>query len=309
MKARRSTPSRQQHTSVPESVWLAVYACGAFRCSRDAGGALQAGRAGQDTCCARGGHAFKVVEYACRPETAIAKDAERRAEPLRLPVLMRRLRQRVSDCSRCGLSKTRTHTVFARGNPEAPVCFVGEAPGAEEDAQGKPFVGRAGKLLDEMIEQMGLSPEKDVYICNIIKCRPPENRRPLPEEIEACSSHLHAQLSIWAQWSEQAAAPARQIIVALGKTAISTLLGSTSGVKELRGQWKLYRGRTMLMPTYHPSFLLRPFKTQERCRQEAANDLALVAKELGLEPRLYKPRRPKLFAISGGMDATNKEPS
>ena len=100
-----------------------------------------------------------------------------------------------------------------------------------------------------------------------------------------------------------------KIIVALGKTAISTLLGSTSGVKELRGQWKLYRGRTMLMPTYHPSFLLRPFKAQERCRQEAANDLALVAKELGLEPRLYKPRRPKLFAISGGMDATNKEPS
>jgi uracil-DNA glycosylase len=296
------TPARQRK-GAPASVWLAVYACGAFRCTRTESGANRAGSSGQAACCARGGHAFEVLEYPRRTQAAAAATVERRGEPLKLPVLMRRLQARVADCSGCGLSRTRTQTVFARGNPEASVCFVGEAPGAEEDAQGKPFVGRAGKLLDEMIKQMGLSPEKDVYICNIIKCRPPENRRPLPAEIEACSTHLHAQLALWSQWPEKAAT---RIIVALGKTAIATLLGSTSGVKELRGQWKLYRGRVMLMPTYHPSFLLRPFKTQERCRQEAANDLAMVAKELGLEGRLYKPRRPKLYAISGGRDATNK---
>lgn len=282
MKARRSASSRQQHTSVPESVWLAVYACGAFRCSRDAGGALQAGRAGQDTCCARGGHAFKVVEYACRPETAIAKDAERRAEPLRLPVLMRRLRQRVSDCSRCGLSKTRTHTVFARGNPEAPVCFVGEAPGAEEDAQGKPFVGRAGKLLDEMIEQMGLSPEKDVYICNIIKCRPPGNRRPEPEESATCIPYLHEQLALVRP----------RVIVALGNTSVAALLDSKLGITKVRGQWKLYRGQTLVMPTYHPSYLLRPSPQQAEAKRQVWQDLQLVMKELGLEIRPL-PRRPQ----------------
>ena len=156
---------------------------------------------------------------------------------------------------------------------------------------------------------MGLSPEKDVYICNIIKCRPPDNRRPEPDEIEACSSHLHAQLSLWAQSAAQSAAPSKRIIVAMGKTAIDTLLDTKAGVKDLRGQWKLYRGRVMLMPTYHPAFLMRPFKTQERCQQEATNDLMLVAKELGLEPRVYKPRRPRLYAISGGLGITDKEPT
>ena len=310
MKARRSTLSKARRVA-PGSVWLAVYSCGAFYCNRTASGAEHAGRTHQDACCSRGGHDFEVIEYR-RRAVAVAPvvpspTAER--EPLRLPVMMRQLQRKVADCQRCGLSKTREHTVFARGNPEASVCFVGEAPGAEEDATGKPFVGRAGKLLDEMIAQMGLSPEKDVYICNIIKCRPPENRRPLPQEIEACSSHLHAQLALWAQWALHPATPGKRILVALGNTAISTLLDTRVGVKQLHGQWKLYRGRVMVMPTYHPSFLMRPFKDQERCRQEAAGDLLLVARELGLEPRPYKPRRPKLYSISGGLDVADREPS
>ena len=234
-------------------------------------------------------------------------------EPLRLPVLMRRLEKRVEGCTRCALATTRQHTVFARGNPEASVCFVGEAPGADEDAQGRPFVGRAGRLLDTMIEQMGLSPEKDVYICNIIKCRPPDNRRPTPGEIDACSSHLHEQLSLWTRSAEQAASqsvvstPSKRIIVAMGKTAIATLLDTKTAVTKLRGQWKLYRGRVMLMPTYHPSFLLRPFKTQAQSKMEAASDLLLVAKELGLEPRTRTTRRPKLYAISGGLNADKEK--
>jgi len=285
-------------------VWLAVYSCGAFRWSRARDGAARTGRAHQDTCCSRGGHPFKVIEYKAQmpPPAAV----ERRREPLRLPVLLRQLEKRVGECTRCALAETRQRTVFARGNPEASVCFVGEAPGAEEDAQGKPFVGRAGQLLDEMIGEMGLS-ENDVYICNIVKCRPPSNRRPEPEEIAACSSHLHEQLSLWAQASSEPNARGKRILVALGSTAINTLLETKVGVADVRGQWKLYRGRIMLMPTYHPSFLMRPFKTQQKSRHEAANDLLLVAKELGLEPRRHPARRPRLYAIQGGLDAAEEE--
>ena len=116
----------------------------------------------------------------------------------------------VAACTQCALSATRTQTVFARGNPEAQLCFVGEAPGADEDAQGLPFVGRAGQLLDKMIAAMGSRPEKDVYVCNIIKCRPPGNRRPEPEEMATCIPYLHEQLAIVRP----------KVIVALGNTAV-----------------------------------------------------------------------------------------
>jgi DNA polymerase len=183
----------------------------------------------------------------------------------------------VASCTKCGLSTTRTTTVFSRGNPSAKLCFVGEAPGADEDAQGIPFVGRAGQLLDKMIGAMGLDPEKDVYICNIIKCRPPGNRRPEPPEVDACIPYLHEQL---AKIDPKA-------IVALGNTAVAALLGTKMGITKVRGSWKLYRGKTPVMPTYHPSYLLRPGATQAESKRQVWEDLQTVMKELGLEK---KPR-------------------
>jgi uracil-DNA glycosylase len=194
---------------------------------------------------------------------------------LRLP----QLAIEVAACTRCALSATRTQTVFARGNPEAKLCFIGEAPGADEDAQGLPFVGRAGQLLDRMIGAMGLSPERDAYVCNIIKCRPPGNRRPEPEEIATCIPYLHEQLALVAP----------RVIVALGNTAVASLLDTKLGITKLRGQWKLYRGRTLVMPTYHPSYLLRPSPQQTEAKRQAWQDLQLVMKELGLTVGEHAP--------------------
>jgi uracil-DNA glycosylase family 4 len=182
------------------------------------------------------------------------------------------LEEQVSACTKCELSKTRTKTVFSRGNPKAAVCIVGEAPGADEDAQGLPFVGRAGQLLDKMIAAMGLSPETDVYVCNILKCRPPGNRRPTPEETSTCIPYLHDQL----------ANVAPKVIVAMGNTAVQALLDTKIGITKVRGQWKLYRGKTLVMPTYHPSYLLREGPVQRTAKQEAWEDLQKVMKELGL---------------------------
>ena len=173
---------------------------------------------------------------------------------------------------KCALGATRTHTVFARGNPEAKLCFIGEAPGADEDAQGLPFVGRAGQLLDKMIGAMGLSPEKDVYICNIIKCRPPANRPPTSEETATCIPYLHEQLALVKP----------KVIVALGNTAVASLLDTKLGITKLRGQWKLYKGTTLVMPTYHPSYLIRPSAQQAEAKRQAWEDLQTVMKELGL---------------------------
>jgi DNA polymerase len=181
----------------------------------------------------------------------------------------------VASCTKCGLAATRTQTVFARGNPEAQLCFVGEAPGADEDAQGLPFVGRAGQLLDRMIGAMGLSPESDVYICNILKCRPPGNRRPEPDEMATCIPYLHEQLALVRP----------RAIVAMGNTAVGALLDTKLGITKLRGQWKLYRGQTLVMPTYHPSYLLRPSPQQTEAKRQAWQDLQLVMKELGLQAR------------------------
>jgi DNA polymerase len=182
------------------------------------------------------------------------------------------IRAEVSDCRKCELAASRTNTVFSRGNPGASLCFVGEAPGADEDAQGLPFVGRAGQLLDRMIAAMGLSADKDVYICNILKCRPPDNRRPTPEETETCIPYLHEQLAVVKP----------RVIVALGNTAVAALLGTKLGITKLRGSWKLYRGTTLVMPTYHPSYLIRPSPQQAEAKRQAWDDLQIVMKELGL---------------------------
>jgi DNA polymerase len=183
------------------------------------------------------------------------------------------LQKTVAQCTRCELASTRTQTVFFRGNPDSVLCFVGEAPGADEDEQGLPFVGRAGQLLDRMIGAMGLDPAKDVYVCNILKCRPPGNRRPTPEETAACIPYLHDQL----------ATVQPKVIVALGNTAVAALLGTTLGITKVRGSWKLYRGTTLVMPTYHPSYLLRPGANQAEAKRQAWEDLQLVMKELGLQ--------------------------
>ncbi len=155
------------------------------------------------------------------------------------------VRDEIGDCRRCKLCSTRKNIVFGTGSPNAPLMFVGEAPGADEDAQGEPFVGRAGQLLTKMIQAMGLSRE-EVYIANIIKCRPPENRNPQPEEIAACSPFLLKQI--------EAIRP--KVICALGTFSAQTLLATQQKISALRGKFHDYHG-VKLLPTFHPAYLLR----------------------------------------------------
>ncbi len=214
-----------------------------------------------------------VVPAPIQPKPPASSDASRKPSPLHVtPRPLPVIQEEVKGCTKCRLHSTRTNTVFARGNIEAKLCFVGEAPGADEDAQGLPFVGRAGQLLDRMIRAMGLDPEKDVYICNIIKCRPPGNRRPEPDEVEQCIPYLHEQLAHCNP----------RVIVALGNTAVASLLGTKLGITKVRGSWKLYAGKIPVMPTYHPSYLLRPSPTQAEAKRQAWEDLQAVMKELGL---------------------------
>jgi uracil-DNA glycosylase len=151
-----------------------------------------------------------------------------------------------STCTRCGLHEGRRQSVFARGGGASGLVFVGEGPGEDEDRLGLPFVGPAGQLLDRMIAAMQLGRD-DVYVCNIVKCRPPKNRKPEPAEMATCMPFLAEQLSLLEP----------RVIVALGATAVQGLLGTTEGITRLRGQWKLYRGKIPVMPTFHPAYLLR----------------------------------------------------
>ncbi|MGB8930301.1 MAG: uracil-DNA glycosylase [Anaeromyxobacteraceae bacterium] len=175
------------------------------------------------------------------------------------------IRRDLGECTRCKLSGGRTHLVFGVGNPEAELMFVGEGPGADEDRQGEPFVGRAGQLLTKMIEAMGFRRE-DVYIANVVKCRPPDNRNPEPDELAACEPFLRAQI----------AAIRPRVLVALGKFAAQTLLRDPTPITRLRGGWREYEG-VRLMPTFHPAYLLR--SPAEKAK--AWEDLKLVVRELG----------------------------
>jgi len=171
-------------------------------------------------------------------EPALARSTD---EPPRLDEVRRQL----GDCKRCKLCSGRKNLVFGVGNPKARLVFVGEGPGAEEDNQGIPFVGAAGQLLTKMIAAMGYSRD-EVYICNVVKCRPPGNRNPEPDEIQACQPFLEAQLN----------AIGPSVIIALGKFAAQTLLRTDTPITRLRGQWREYVG-IPLMPTFHPAYLLR----------------------------------------------------
>lgn len=311
---RLASRAKKRRRRAPEPVWHAVYTCGAFLCRRTAEAALQDGKQHQEACCARGWHAFDVIEYSPGKRIHHHEGEPGRRQP-RAPkkakaaeprALLRRVERRVAGCTACPLAKTRHRTVFARGNPDAAICLVGEAPGADEDAEGKPFVGRAGQYLDGMLRELGLSPEEDVYICNVIKCRPPDNRKPTPDETAACSPFFHEQLAIWSRVVDPLLARSltSRVIVALGATAIEALLDTKLPVGEIRGKWKLYRGRTMVMPTYHPSYLMKPFESQAESRRLALGDLRLAMKEVGREPALPPGGRggPFLFAISGGLE-------
>lgn len=186
---------------------------------------------------------------------------------------LRLIREDLGECTRCRLHRGRKQIVFGVGDPRAELMFIGEAPGADEDEQGEPFVGRAGQLLNNMIKAMGLS-RQEVYIANIIKCRPPGNRTPEREECETCSPYLLRQI----------AAIRPRVIVALGAVAAKTLLAIPAAMSELRGRWYEFRG-VKLAVTYHPAFLLR----DPRQKREAWKDLQMVMKELGLKAPAKSP--------------------
>src|SRR5260370_6018017 len=190
---------------------------------------------------------------------------------------LKMIREDLGDCTRCKLHQGRKQIVFGVGNPRAELMFVGEGPGADEDAQGEPFVGRAGQLLNNMIKAMGLRRE-DVYIANIVKCRPPGNSQPERDECETCSPFLMRQI----------AAIKPKAMVALGATAAKNLLAINAPMSELRGRWYDFKPAgsdpswpgARLAVTYHPAFLLR----DPRQKGEAWKDLQLVMKYLGIEP-------------------------
>jgi uracil-DNA glycosylase len=178
-----------------------------------------------------------------------------------------RIREDIGDCKRCRLCEQRNKIVFGSGSARAELVFVGEGPGRDEDIQGLPFVGRAGKLLTQMIEAMGLKRD-DVYICNVVKCRPPENRAPEPDEMDTCSPFLFRQLAVIKP----------KAIVCLGATAFQALFGAKQSISRLRGQWLEFRGIPMLA-TYHPAYLLR----NPNAKGEVWEDLKKVMAHLGLK--------------------------
>ena len=197
-----------------------------------------------------------------RPDLSIEEKARKLAE----------IAAEVAQCRKCALCQSRTNTVPGEGSPNAKLVFVGEAPGYYEDVRGRPFVGRAGELLDKMIEAMRLH-RRDVFICNVIKCRPPENRNPTPEEMRACEGYLLRQL--------EALSPS--IIVSLGNLATQCLLATREPISRLRGQWREFHG-IALMPTYHPAYLLRNPGDKRKCWEDLQKAMAEYERTVGPLP-------------------------
>jgi uracil-DNA glycosylase len=205
------------------------------------------------------------------PLTSAGKAAEPAVpKPSQASAGLSAIREELGDCIRCKLHRGRTNIVFGEGNPKAVLVFVGEGPGQEEDQQGRPFVGAAGQLLTDIIVKGMKVKREDVYICNIVKCRPPDNRNPEPDEVEACEPFLKKQLA--------AINPA--VIVALGNTAVKTLLKTPEGITSLRGKWQTYQG-IPLMPTFHPAYLLR----NPSGKKLVWEDIQQVMKKLGMQAK------------------------
>jgi uracil-DNA glycosylase family 4 len=213
---------------------------------------------------------LRLVELSGTREVMVVKTGfSALAEPSQREDPLSSLREKLLDCGACGLHKGRTNLVFGEGDPAGNLMFVGEGPGADEDRTGRPFVGRAGALLTKIIQAMGL--ERDnVYIANIVKCRPPGNRDPEPDEIAACLPNLEKQIDIIKP----------RVICALGRVATQVLVGERSGITALRGRFFEYRG-IRLMPTFHPAACLR----QPSNKRLVWDDIKKVMKELGLPIR------------------------
>lgn len=223
---------------------------------------------------------FLAADAAAPPVPVVTRTPQKVEEPAPGPLtmpeppagersagrLLVEIREDLGDCTRCKLHPERKNIVFGVGNPDAELMFVGEGPGADEDEQGEPFVGRAGQLLTKMIQAMGKQ-RSDVYIANVVKCRPPGNRAPTPDEVAECGPFLRRQI----------AAIRPKIICTLGNAATSALLGKNEGITKLRGTFHPFDGGVVVMPTYHPAYLLR----SPDHKKDAWNDLQQVMAELG----------------------------
>jgi DNA polymerase len=209
----------------------------------------------------------RSVASAAASEPAVTADPARESAPSDRALVLADLAREVAACTRCSeLARCRTQTVFGVGDPQTDVCFVGEAPGADEDARGEPFVGAAGQLLTRIITAMGLE-RRQVYICNVLKCRPPGNRTPAPDEVANCRGFLERQLEIIQP----------KYICALGAVAAKTLLDTTASIGRLRGRFHDYRGIPVLC-TYHPAYLLR---TPE-AKKDVWEDIKVLMRAMGL---------------------------
>lgn len=214
------------------------------------------------------------------PEASISVEGRESLFDSPLPVIrdkpsaLKDIRDDIGDCTRCRLHKGRKNIVFGVGNPNADLMFVGEGPGADEDQQGEPFVGRAGQLLNNMISAMGLK-RQDVYIANVVKCRPPGNRTPEKDECDTCGPFLLRQIEVIRP----------KVIVALGAVAAKYLLAINDSMANLRGRWYEMKGAKLAV-TYHPAYLLR----DPRQKKEAWKDLQMVMKYLGLKPSAKTPQ-------------------
>ena len=218
----------------------------------------------------RAGAAVETAAVEAAPEAPVRVEAARPELPAMAPTgeTLLQILEDIGDCRRCRLHEGRNKLVFGVGNERSPLVFVGEGPGADEDAQGIPFVGRAGQLLTQMIEgtakKEGISLQReDIYICNVVKCRPPGNRTPEPDEMEICGQFLYRQLMTIRP----------KAICALGGTAARALTGHKEGVTKMRGHWFQWRDLPVIV-TYHPSYLLRPYN--QGAKREAWEDLKKV---------------------------------
>jgi len=208
----------------------------------------------------------KEKTVAALAASPVVKETAKTVEAGR-PATLESIREEIGDCTRCKLHKGRNSIVYGEGDPKATIIFVGEGPGFEEDQQGRPFVGAAGQLLTDIIEKGMKIKRADVYICNIVKCRPPNNRNPEPDEVEACIGFVKKQI----------AAIRPKVIVTLGNVPTQNLLGTKQGITRLRGSWQEYEG-IPVMPTFHPSYLLRSPGEKGKVWE----DVKLVMKKLGM---------------------------